>query len=136
MVVVTLNYRLGVLGFLYLGDLLGDAHAAGNHALQDQLAALAWVKANIAAFGGDPDAVTVMGESAGAVSIATLLGMPAAHGLFRAAILQSGASGLEPPSRADATGSASIAAAMTKQPCSSTRWSGSIPIPSGLAGPS
>jgi para-nitrobenzyl esterase len=96
-VVVTLNYRLGLLGLLYLGDVGGDE--AGNVALLDQVAALRWVKTNIAAFGGDPDNVTIMGESAGAVSIANLLVMPAARGLFHRAILQSGASGFEPPSR-------------------------------------
>lgn len=105
LVVVTLNYRLGLPGFLYLGDLAADRddRAHGNYALLDQLAALAWVRDNIAAFGGDPDAVTVMGESAGATAVATLLAMPAARGLFHRAILQSGASGLSPPSREDAT---------------------------------
>jgi len=101
-VVVTLNYRLGVFGLLYLGDRLGDDYAAGNVALLDQLAALRWVRDHIAAFGGDPDAITVMGESAGAVSVANLLAMPAARGLFHRAILQSGASGLSPPTRIDA----------------------------------
>ena len=104
MVVVTVNYRLGMLGFLYLGDIAGDDYAEGNCALLDQIAALAWVRDNIAGFGGDPGAVTVMGQSAGAISIATLLAMPAARGLFRRAILQSGASGLTPPTRGDATG--------------------------------
>jgi len=102
-VVVTINYRLGLLGLLYLGDLLGDEYAEGNYALLDQIAALRWVRDHIAEFGGDPDAVTVMGESAGAVSVASLLVMPAARGLFHRAILQSGASGLSPPTRADAT---------------------------------
>jgi para-nitrobenzyl esterase len=102
-VVVTFNYRLGLLGLLYLGDLAGSDYAAGNVALLDQVAALRWVRDNIAAFGGDPDAVTVMGESAGAVSIGTLLAMPAARGLFHRAILQSGASGMSPATRADAT---------------------------------
>src|SRR5258708_6670675 len=102
LVVVTLNYRLGALGFLYLGDLAAD-RAEGNYALLDQIAALRWVRDNIAAFGGDPTQVTLMGESAGAVSVATLLAMPAAHGLFQRAILQSGASGLSPPTRDDAT---------------------------------
>jgi para-nitrobenzyl esterase len=91
-VVVTLNYRLGILGFVSLKDLAGaDATYTGNCGLLDQIAALEWVRENIAAFGGDPDQVTVMGESAGAMSIGTLLGMPAAHGLFQRAVLQSGA---------------------------------------------
>jgi len=90
-VVVSLNYRLGILGFAYLKNLAGaDATYTGNCGLLDQIAALAWVRENIAAFGGDPDNVTVMGESAGAMSIGALLGMPAAQGLFRRAILQSG----------------------------------------------
>jgi carboxylesterase type B len=84
-VCVTINYRLGPEGFLYLDD--GDA----NLSLLDQVAALAWVRDNIAAFGGDPDNVTVFGESAGAMSIGTLLSMPCADGLFRRAICQSGA---------------------------------------------
>ena len=93
-VVVSLNYRLGILGFAYLKNLAGeDATYTGNCGLLDQIAALEWVRENIAAFGGDPDNVTVMGESAGAMSIGALLGMPAAQGLFRRAILQSGAAG-------------------------------------------
>src|SRR5213078_2223101 len=101
-VVVTLNYRLGLPGLLYLGDLAGGRDE-GNCALLDQVAALRWVQGNIAAFGGDPACVTVMGESAGAISIGTLLAMPAARGLFHRAILQSGAAALSPPTRADAT---------------------------------
>ncbi|HEU4729613.1 MAG TPA: carboxylesterase/lipase family protein [Kofleriaceae bacterium] len=100
-VVVTINYRLGLPGFLYLGDLL-PGRAQGNYGLLDQIAALRWVRDNIAAFGGDPGSVTLMGESAGAISIGTLLGMPAARGLFHRAILQSGAPELNPPSRDDA----------------------------------
>ena len=93
-VVVSLNYRLGILGFVSLKDLAGaDASYTGNCGLLDQIAALQWVRENIAAFGGDPDQVTVMGESAGAMSIGALLGMPAAQGLFQRAILQSGAAG-------------------------------------------
>lgn len=92
MVVVTCNYRLGLLGFLYLGDLAGHGYAQGNVALLDQIAALQWVHDNIAAFGGDPEQVTVMGESAGAMSIGNLLAIPAARGLFQRAILESGAS--------------------------------------------
>jgi para-nitrobenzyl esterase len=101
-VVVTLNYRMGLPGFLYLGD-LAPGYEAGDCALLDQVAALRWVQDNIAAFGGDPGCVTVMGESAGAISIGTLLAMPAARGLFHRAILESGAASLGPPTRADAT---------------------------------
>jgi para-nitrobenzyl esterase len=83
-VCVTINYRLGVDGFLFLGD------GISNLGLLDQLAALRWVRDNIAAFGGDPDQVTIFGESAGAMSISTLLAMPEAAGLFRRAIAESG----------------------------------------------
>ncbi|MFC5745554.1 carboxylesterase/lipase family protein [Actinomadura rugatobispora] len=82
-VVVTFNYRVGFEGF---GTLAG---APANRGLLDQVAALRWVRDNIAAFGGDPDAVTVFGESAGAGSIASLLAMPSARGLFRRAVAQS-----------------------------------------------
>ncbi|MET9916300.1 carboxylesterase family protein [Streptomyces sp. NPDC006435] len=84
-VLVSVNYRLGVEGFGVFPD------APANRGLLDQLAALAWVRDNIAAFGGDPELVTVCGESAGAVSIAALLAAPRARGLFRRAVLQSGA---------------------------------------------
>jgi para-nitrobenzyl esterase len=91
-VVVTINYRLGSFGFLHLADLAGDGHAgSGNAGILDQVAALEWVRDNIAAFGGDPGNVTVFGESAGAMSVGTLLGLPRARGLFHRAILQSGA---------------------------------------------
>ncbi len=84
-VCVTINYRLGAEGFLYTGD------GVANVGLLDQVAALRWVRENIAAFGGDPGRVTVAGESAGAMSITTLLAMPLASGLFQQAITQSGA---------------------------------------------
>jgi para-nitrobenzyl esterase len=88
LILVTLNYRLGVLGFLYLEELMGEtATSSGNYGLLDQIAALRWVHENIPAFGGDPDNVTVFGESAGAISIALLLAMPEARGLFQRAIL-------------------------------------------------
>ncbi|HSR22178.1 MAG TPA: carboxylesterase family protein, partial [Candidatus Eisenbacteria bacterium] len=87
-VVVTVNYRLGALGFLHLGD---ELPGSGNCGLLDQVAALEWVRDNIAAFGGDPDDVTVFGESAGGMSVGSLLAMPAATGLFQKAIAQSGA---------------------------------------------
>jgi len=90
-VLVTLNYRLGVFGFLHLSDIGGEAYrGSGNCGLLDQLAALKWVKENIEAFGGDPNNVTIFGESAGAVSVGNLLSMPKAKGLFHKAILQSG----------------------------------------------
>ncbi|MEO7752762.1 MAG: carboxylesterase family protein [Terracoccus sp.] len=84
-VCVTINYRLQAEGFLHTAD------GTSNLGLLDQLAALAWVRDNIAAFGGDPGKVTVGGESAGAMSVTTLLSMPQAAGLFRSAIAQSGA---------------------------------------------
>lgn len=84
-VCVSINYRLGAFGFLDTGD----EHT--NVGLRDQIAALTWVQENIAAFGGDPSRVTVMGESAGAMSVGALLGSPLAEGLFQQAILQSGA---------------------------------------------
>jgi para-nitrobenzyl esterase len=98
-VVVTINYRLGVLGFLAHPELAresGASGACGNFGLQDQIAALRWVQANIAAFGGDPDAVTVAGQSAGAVSVHMLMSSPLATGLFHRAIAQSGPPTLVP----------------------------------------
>lgn len=86
-VCVTINYRVGPEGFLYLGERDGNA----NRALLDQIAALQWVQENIAAFGGDPGNVTVFGESGGAMSIGILLSTPRVNGLFRRAICQSGA---------------------------------------------
>ncbi|MGH7087775.1 MAG: carboxylesterase family protein, partial [Stellaceae bacterium] len=90
-VVVTVNYRLGPLGFLYLPGLSG-----GNLGLLDQIAALKWVKANIARFGGDPGAITVAGQSAGARSAAHFMADPETASLFRRAILQSGPLGQAP----------------------------------------
>ncbi len=83
-VLVTINYRLGALGFLHVDG-------QGNNGILDQVAALEWVRDNIAAFGGDPNNVTAFGESAGAMSVGTLLGLPAAKGLFVKAIPESGA---------------------------------------------
>ncbi len=84
-VCVAINYRLAADGFLLLED------APANRGMLDQIAALRWVRENIAAFGGDPDAVTIAGESAGGMSVTTLLSMPAAEGLFQRAVAQSGA---------------------------------------------
>jgi para-nitrobenzyl esterase len=91
MVVVTLNYRLGLFGYLRGIDVCGDAlPSTGNAGLLDQLAALAWVTREIAAFGGDPQNVTVVGQSAGAGSITAMLAMPQTQRLFHKAVLQSG----------------------------------------------
>jgi len=90
-VVVAMNYRVGALGWLHLADLGGiDWAGSTNLGLQDQIAALHWVRENIAAFGGDPDNITVAGESAGAFSIGSLLAAPSASGTFHRAILSSG----------------------------------------------
>ena len=93
-VVVTINYRLGALGFLVHPAFIDqdpDVPGAGNYGRLDQLAALAWVRTNIAGFGGDPERITIFGESAGGVSACDLVASPLAAGLFRAAIMQSGA---------------------------------------------
>ncbi|MFF9345854.1 carboxylesterase/lipase family protein [Streptomyces sp. NPDC014734] len=96
-VLVSVNYRLGIEGFGVFPD------APANRGLLDQVAALTWVRDNIAAFGGDPDLVTVCGESAGAISIAALLAAPRAEGLFRRAVLQSGAPNALSPAAARRT---------------------------------
>jgi para-nitrobenzyl esterase len=90
-VLVTINYRVGPLGYIYLGGHGGDAWGASANVGQlDQIAALKWVKENIAAFGGDPNNVTIFGESAGSAAVAALLAMPEARGLFHRAIGESG----------------------------------------------
>ena len=92
-VVVTINYRLGALGFLAHPALTGEspAHISGNYGIEDQQAALAWVRRNIKAFGGDPEKITMFGESAGGLSTFTNLVSPTANGLFHRAIVESGA---------------------------------------------
>jgi para-nitrobenzyl esterase len=91
-VVVTINYRLGVLGFLSHPALTAESshHASGNYGLLDQIAALRWVKQNIDRFGGDPQRVTVFGASSGSLDICDLMASPLANGLFQRAIMQSG----------------------------------------------
>jgi para-nitrobenzyl esterase len=92
-VVVSMNYRLGVFGFFAHPELTKESphHASGNYGLLDQVAALRWVKRNIAAFGGDPDNVTIFGESAGSFSVSALMASPVSQGLFHRAIGESGA---------------------------------------------
>jgi para-nitrobenzyl esterase len=104
-VVVSLNYRLGALGWL------AAPGVSGNFGLRDQIAALAWVKANIAGFGGDPGRVTLFGESAGGSSVTCLLGSPAADGLYHAAIVQSGGDASSLPALGDPDGDPEVAGA-------------------------
>ena len=90
-IVVTLNYRVGILGFLAHPELSAESprHVSGNYGLMDQIAALIWVKTNIAAFGGDPSNITIAGESAGGLSVVDLVASPVTRGLFAKAIAQS-----------------------------------------------
>lgn len=92
-VVVTINYRLGILGFMAHPDLVAESpnHSAGNYGLLDQIEALRWVRQHIRAFGGDPQRITVFGESAGSIDIVHLMASPLARGLFDRAIAESGA---------------------------------------------
>jgi len=96
LVVITINYRVGALGFLAHPELTAESaqHASGNYGLLDQVAALEWVRDNVAAFGGDPNRVTASGQSAGAMSVALLTVSPLARGLFHRAIVESGPGGL------------------------------------------
>ena len=91
--VVSFNYRMGVFGFLALPELAKESghNSSGNYGLMDQVAALEWIKRNIATFGGDPDNVTIFGQSAGSSSVSALMASPLAHGLFCRAIGESGA---------------------------------------------
>ena len=89
-VTITLNYRLGVFGFMYMGDLGPQYKSSGNNGLLDVIQALKWIRSNIARFGGDPSKVTVMGESAGAKLTSALIATPRAEGLYSGIILESG----------------------------------------------
>jgi para-nitrobenzyl esterase len=101
-IVVTINYRLGALGFTAHPALTAESpdHASGNYGLMDQQEALRWVGRNIRLFGGDPSRVTIFGESAGALSVHAQLASPGSHGLFHRAIVESGAYQLSQPSLA------------------------------------
>ncbi len=92
-IVVSMNYRLGIFGFFVHPELAKESgrNAAGNYGLLDQVAALQWVHDNIAAFGGDPGNVTIFGESAGSFSVSAQMASPLAKGLFQKAIGESGA---------------------------------------------
>jgi len=103
-VLVSMNYRLGVLGFLAHPALTAESpdHASGDYGIMDQQAALRWVRRNIRSFGGDPSRVTIFGESAGGLSVHTHLASPLSAGLFHRAIVESGAYSLTQPSLSDA----------------------------------
>lgn len=105
-ILVTLNYRLGAFGFLAHPALAAESPhvSSGNYGLEDQIAALRWVSANIAAFGGDPRNVTIAGQSAGGASVLDVMASPVADGLFRRAIVESGAArqAIAPTQRGDA----------------------------------
>lgn len=102
-VAINFNYRLGALGFLELGGVLGrDFLGSANNALRDQILALQWVRRNVAVFGGDPEQVTVVGESAGGFDLASLLAAPAGKGLMKRAIISSGGEAVQDVTEADA----------------------------------
>ena len=114
-IVVSINYRLGALGYLAHPALTREAHgsATGNFGQMDQIAALRWVRRNISAFGGDPGNVTLFGESAGGVSVLALLATPSARGLYQKAIVQSGLGWFAPRtlSQMEASGTAALSQA-------------------------
>ena len=107
---VTINYRLGPLGFLALPALDQESpdHVSGNYGLLDMIAALRWVQNNVGGFGGDPGNVTIFGQSAGAFGVNAMMASPLAHGLFRRAIVESypmfGIGGADAKSRASRGG--------------------------------
>ena len=122
-VLVTLQYRLGVLGFIAHPELTAESshHASGNYGLMDQIAALQWVRDNIAKFGGDPKNVTIFGQSAGAQDAGLLMTSPLAKGLFHKAILQSGSviiGGRATPLLAEVERSGELLAAKLSAPAS------------------
>ncbi len=104
-VIVTINHRLGAFGYLHLEDIDHRFAASGNAGMLDIIAALEWVRDNIAGFGGDPGNVTIFGESGGGAKVSVLMAMPGARGLFHKAIIQSGPA-VEMMSRPDATATA------------------------------
>ena len=120
-VALTVNYRLGVFGFFAHPDLTKESaqRASGNQGLLDQAAALRWVQANIAAFGGDPKKVTIAGESAGSISVSALMASPLSKGLIAGAIGESGAMiepTIPPVPLADAEKAGTAFAAMMETP--------------------
>ena len=149
-VLVTINYRLGALGYFAhpaLSAAKPRGEALANYGLMDQLAALRWVKKNIAAFGGDPRQITLFGESAGAIGVTTILAQPEAKGLFAKAIVQSGVGLLDPrplgeqealgaalAARAGAPPSASLDA-LRALPAAALVAAGEVRTPGAMTGP-
>src|SRR5262249_15455831 len=120
-VVVTLNHRLNVFGYLQLAQLAPAFPDAGNVGMLDIVAALKWVKDNIAEFGGDPGNVTIFGQSGGGGKVSTLMAMPAARGLYHKAIVQSGSYYLQAMTAAEGTDLAvALLAALDIQPADAT----------------
>lgn len=132
-ILVTINYRLGALGFLAHPALTAEDPngSGGNFGLLDQIAALRWVKRNIRAFGGDPNRITINGQSAGAMSIAALLASPLTNGLYSAAILQSG--GPRPETRTLAEAQAQGVVVQEKLGCASIEEMRALPAGEILA---
>ncbi len=124
LIVVTVNYRLNVFGFLALPALSAEAKdgSSGNYGLLDQLAALQWVNRNIAAFGGDPACVTIAGQSAGGFSVCALLASPLASGLFQRAIIQSGGAQAGFLQAAEEAGSAFASSLGYSDPATAALW--------------
>src|SRR5689334_8656223 len=126
--VVTINYRLGALGFL-AHPALADANGqSGDYGLMDQQAALRWVQRNIGRFGGDPRDVTIFGESAGGLSVLSQMASPGARGLFTRAIVQSGAYSLTQASLAQAEAEGQAVAARAGCADQSARCLRSLPV--------
>jgi para-nitrobenzyl esterase len=132
-IVVTINYRLGILGFFAHPALSAESpdRVSGNYGLLDQQFALRWVRRNIASFGGDPDNVTIFGLSAGALSVHAQLASPGATGLFRRAIVQSGAYSLGQPTLADAQALGAVVAGQAG--CATAACLRALPVTTILA---
>jgi para-nitrobenzyl esterase len=132
-IVVTFNYRLGVLGFFAHPALSAESpdRVSGNYGLLDQQFALRWVRRNIASFGGDPDNVTIFGLSAGGLSVHAQLASPGATGLFRRAIVQSGAYSLGQPTLADAQAVGAVVAGQAG--CTTAACLRALPVTTILA---
>ena len=132
-IVVTINYRLGYLGFLADAGLDAEGHLAANYGLQDQQFALDWVRRNIAGFGGDASRLTIFGESAGGLSVLSNLVSPTAYGLFNRAIVESGAYALSLPSLATAEKTGSTVAAALGCAATDTACQRAAPVSAVLA---